>query len=193
VPLLWRGEHCRLLAALRTGVPGPVALLCDDAGAHEILPVLAYLTGTCGRDVLLFCAGPGQAPAWPARGPLAVRAEAVALAPIDAFFNPATWAGRRPAMVLEHARPDAALAAREVALRAGIAHLRFGDAAAPAVVPTAPAMSYRTRGFVSTALVLALLHRRDGAVPRDSGAPEEYGRDAGWARLWGELGRLLAA
>jgi hypothetical protein len=95
--------------------------------------------------------------------------------------------------VLEHARPAAALPVRELALRAGIAHLRFGDAGAPAVVSTAPAMSFRAGGFVATALVLSLLHRREGAVPPNTGAAEEYGRDAGWARLWGEIGRLVAA
>ena len=193
VPLLWRGEDSRLLAALRAGAPGPVALICEDATAHAIVPVLACLTGMLGRAVALFCPAPDTPPAWPTTGPLAVRTEAVTLAPLEAFFAPATWATRRPAFILEHGRPRAALPAREVALRAGIAHLRFGDAGAPAVVSTAPAMSYRTRGFVSTALVLALLHRRDGAVPPNTGAPEEYGRDAGWARLWGELGRLVAA
>jgi hypothetical protein len=192
VPLLWRGEESRLLAALRTGAPGPVALICEDAAAHAILPVLAYLTGSCGRRVTVFCP-PAPRPDWPESGPLAVRAEAVSLAPIEAFFAAATWARERPAFVLEHARPGAALAARELALRAGIAHLRFGDTAAPAVVSSAPAMSFRTRGFVSTALVLSLLHRRDGAVPPNTGGPEEYGRDAGWARLWGELGHLVAA
>jgi hypothetical protein len=192
VPLLWRGEDSRLLAALRAGRPGPVALLCEDATAHAILPVLAFVTGPCARDVTLFCP-PGVSPDWPACGPLAVRAEAVAIAPIEAFFAPATWARHRPAFVLEHARPAAALPVRELALRAGIAHLRFGDAGAPAVVSGAPAMSFRTGGFVSTALVLSLLHRRDGAVPRNTGAAEEYGRDAGWARLWAELGRLVAA
>lgn len=192
VPMLWRGEESRLLAALRAGPPGPVALICEDPAAEGILPVLAYLTRSCGRMVTLFCP-PAQRPAWPETGPLAVRAEAVTFAPLESFFSPATWARQRPAFVLEHARPGAALAAREVTLRTGIAHLRFGDPAAPAVVSPAPAMSFRTRGFVSTALVLALLHRRDGAVPPNTGASEEYGRDAGWARLWGELGRLLAA
>ena len=193
VPLLWRGEESRLLAALRGAPAGPVALICEDPGAREVVPVLACLTGMLGREVALFCPAPPAAPSWPDSGPLAVRAEAVRLAPIDAFFAPASWAIRRPAFVLEHGRPAAALPAREVALRAGIAHLRFGDPAAPAVVSTAPAMSYRTRGFVSTALVLGLLHRHEGEAPPNTGAAEEYGRDAGWARLWGELGRLLAA
>lgn len=192
-PLLWRGEESRLLAALRGAPPGPVALICADAAARDILPVLACLTVLLGREVALFCDHPPAAPAWPASGPLAVRAEAVAVAPLADFFTPATWATRRPAFILEHGRPATSLPAREVALRAGIAHLRFGDAGAPAVVSTAPAMSYRTRGFVSTALVLSLLDRRAGAVPPHTGAAEEYGRDAGWARLWGELGRLVAA
>ncbi|WP_230164150.1 glycosyltransferase family 4 protein [Roseomonas sp. CECT 9278] len=192
-PLLWRGEESRLLAALRGSPPGPVALICADVAARDILPVLACLTGLLGREVTLFCPPAATPPAWPTSGPLAVRAEAVTRAPLAAFFAPASWATRRPAFILEHGRPRAALPAREVALRAGIAHLRFGDDSAPAVVPTAPAMSYRTRGFVSTALVLSLLDRRDGTVPPNTGAPEEYGRDAGWARLWGELGRLVAA
>ncbi|BDG71997.1 glycosyltransferase [Roseomonas fluvialis] len=193
IPLLWRGEDSRLLAALRSGAPGPVALLCEDASAQPILPVLAFLTGPCERNVTLFCPPTAVPPAWPTTGPLAVRAEAVAFAPVEAFFAAATWARHRPAFVLEHGRPEAALPVRELALRAGIAHLRFGDAGAPAVVSTVPAMSFRTGGFVSTALVLSLLHRRDGAVPANTGAAEEYGRDAGWARLWGELGRLTAA
>ena len=193
VPLLWRGDDSRLLAALRRDVPGPVALLCEDAAAPAILPVLAFLTGPCARDVTVFCTSPDTPPVWPDSGPLAIRPESVRLAPLGAFFLPATWTAHRPAFVIEHARPSAALPARELALRAGIAHLRFDDAAAPRVVSTAPAMSYRTGGFVSTALVLSLLHRRDGAVPPNTGAAEEYGRDAGWARLWGELGRLIAA
>jgi hypothetical protein len=192
VPLLWRGEESRLLAALRAGAPGPAALLAADPAAPEVLPVLACLTGMLGRPVRLFCPG-GAAPPWPARGPLAVAAERVAVAPLGAFFDPGQWAQARPAFVLEHGRPGGPLPVREVALRAGIAHLRFGDPGAPEVVPTAPAMSYRTRGFVSTALVLGLLHRRAGGAPPNTGAAEEYGRDAGWARLWGELGRLLAA
>lgn len=193
MPLLWRGEESRLLATLRGGTPGPVALLCEDPSAREVVAVLACLTGMLGREVALFCPPAAAAPTWQASGPLAVRTEAVRIAPIEAFFTPASWAARRPAFVLEHGRPAAALPAREVALRAGIAHLRFGDAGAPAVVSTAPAMAYRTGGFVSTALVLSLLHRRDGAAPPNTGAAEEYGRDAGWARLWGELGRLVAA
>jgi hypothetical protein len=164
-----------------------VALIADDPSAPVILPVLACLTGMLGRQVTLFCPARDGAPAaWPVAGPLAVQAGAVTLAPLDAFFAPASWARHRPAFVLEHGHPRAALPAREVALRAGIAHLRFGDRS----VPTAPAMSYRTRGFVSTALVLSLLHRRKGGVPPNTGAAEEYGRDAGWARMWGELGRL---
>jgi hypothetical protein len=193
VPLLWRGEECRLLTALRAAPPGPVALLADDPAAPAILPILAYLTATLGREVALFCPDPAALPAWPAEGPLAPRAGAVSAAPIAAFFAPATWARRRPAFVLEHRSPGASLPAREVALRAGIAHLRFDDPAAPAAVSTAPAMSFRTRGFVSTALVLGLLDRRGAGVPANAGAPEEYGRDAGWARIWGEIGRLLAA
>jgi hypothetical protein len=194
VPLLWRGEESRLLLALRGSTPGPVALICDDPAAREILPVLACLTVMLGRAVVLFC--PSQAaatPAWPTSGPLAVRLDAVSRAPVEAFFAPATWADHHPAFVLEHGRPAGALPAREVALRAGIAHLRFGDPGAPELVPTTPAMSYRTRSFVSTALVLSLLHRRQGAAAPNTGAAEEYGRDAGWARLWGELGRLVAA
>jgi glycosyltransferase involved in cell wall biosynthesis len=193
VPLLWRGEDSRLLAALRAATPGPVALLCEDAAAPAILPVLACLTGMLRREVVLFCPSPETLPAWPSSGPLAVRAEAVSAAPIDAFFAPESWARRRPAFVVEHRQPRASLPAREVALRTGIPHLRFDDPIAPVVVSTVPAMSYRTRGFVSTALVLGRLDRFDGAVPLNAGAAEEYGRDAGWARLWGELGRLLAA
>ncbi len=193
VPLLWRGEECRLLAALRASEPGPVALLAEDPAAPAILPVLAHVTGTLGRDVVLFCPDPAALPPWPEAGPLAPRRGAVSAEPLATFFAPATWARRRPAFVLEHRSPAASLPAREVALRAGIAHLRFDDPAAPAVVSTAPAMSFRTRGFVSTALVLGLLDRRGDEVPVNAGAAEEYGRDAGWARIWGEIGRLLAA
>jgi len=195
VPLLWRGEESRLLAALRGGAAGPVALLAEDAAAPMLRPVLAYLTTTLGRDVRIFAAEPEgrAAPAWPAAGPLAVRADRVSRAPLAAYFEAATWAQARPAFVVEHGRPDGALPAREIALRAGIAHLRIGDPAAPEVVAAGPARSYRTRGFVSAALVMAALHRHQAAPGEQPGAAEEFARDAGWARIWAEIGRLLAA
>ncbi len=195
VPLLWRGEDSRLLAALRTGKAGPVALLAEDAAARELVPVLACLTTMFKRQVRLFAASgaAAAAAAWPAAGPLAVRAEQVSIEPLGSFFTPQAWSEARPAFVVEHGRPAGSLPAREVTLRARIRHLRLGDPAAPDVVPTGPAMSYRARSFVSAALVLASLDRQDGQVPPAAGAEEEYARDAGWARLWGELGRLLAA
>lgn len=195
VPLLWRGEESRLLAALRSAEDGPVALLAEDAAADALRPVLAYLTTTLGRDVRIFAAhpAPDAVPAWPAAGPMAVAAERVSLARLGEYFEAATWARARPAFVVEHGRPEAALPAREVALRAGIAHLRIGDPAAPDIVRAEPALSYRTRGFVSAALALSALHRRRGALPEHAAAAEEFGRDAGWARIWGEIGRLLAA
>lgn len=192
VPLLWRGEDSRLLAALREGPEGPVALITDDPAAPEVGAILACLTTLHGRSVCLF-APEGPLPDWPATGPLAVRAEAVSHAPQAAFFAPATWSGLRPAFVVEHGRPPGALPAREVALRAGLRHLRFADPAAPAVASTAPAMSYRARGVLSAGLVLAAMHRDAGDPPEHTTAAEEYGRDAGWARIWGEIGRLLAA
>jgi hypothetical protein len=117
----------------------------------------------------------------------------VSLEPLAGFFDPASWAGARPAFVVEHGRPAGCLPARELSLRAGLPHLRVGDPGAPEAVSTAPSMSYRTRGFVSAALVLAALHRQDAPPPAHATAAEEFGRDAGWARIWGELGRLLAA
>ncbi|GGJ28555.1 glycosyltransferase [Neoroseomonas lacus] len=194
VPLLWRGEESRLLAALRGGAPGPVAMLVEDITAPDLLPVLAYLTTALGRKVTIFA--PDRAvplPDWPNDGPLAVRREAIARADVADFFDPKFWNRRRPVFVVEHGRAAATRPAREVALRAGIAHLRFGDPAAPDAVSTAPAMAYRTRHFISTALVLATLDRQNGAATEAGGAAEEFGRDAGWARIWGEIGRLLAA
>lgn len=194
-PLLWRREESRLLAALRAAPPGPVALLAETPGAADLVPVLAYLTGTLRRGVRLFAATPGAAlpEAWPTAGLLAIRQSAVSLAPLAAFFDPATWRQARPAFVVERGHLPQARPAREVALRAGIAHLRISDPSAPAVLPPAPAMSYRARSFVSAALAMAELDSRGAAVPANAGAAEEYGRDAGWARIWGELGRLLAA
>jgi hypothetical protein len=194
VPLLWRGEECRLLAAWRGGGAGPVALLAEDIAAPEILPVLAHLTTTLGRRVTVFTPeGAVALPDWPQDGPLAVRCEAIARAGMADFFEPKTWSRQRPAFIVEHRRPAATRPAREVALRAGIAHLRFGDPAAPDVVSTAPALSHRTRHLVSTALVLGMLDRCDGSPAEAGDAAEEFGRDAGWARIWGEIGRLLAA
>lgn len=194
LPLLWRGEESRLLAALRAAPPGPVALLAETPAAPDLVPILAHLTGALGREVRLFAASAAALPAdWPAAGPLAIRREAVSLAPLAAFFAPATWREARPAFVVERGHMPAARPAREVALRAGIAHLRIGDPAAPPVLPRVPAMSYRARGFVSAALAMAMLDRRGAEVPPNAGAAEEYGRDAGWARIWRELGRLLAA
>jgi len=192
VPLLWRGEESRLLAALRHGAPGPVALITEDPAAPELGAMLACLTTLHGHNVQLF-APEGPLPDWPATGPLAVPAASVSHAPIGAFFAPATWARHRPAFVVEHGRPFAALPAREMALRAGIRHLRFGDPAAPAVAATGPAMSYRARSLISATLILAAMHRSQEEPPEHTTAAEEYGRDAGWARIWGELGRLLAA
>jgi hypothetical protein len=193
VPLLWRGEDSRLLAALRGRTPGPVALLAEDPSAAELTPVLAYLTTTLGRAVTIFAPDGAAWPEWPAEGPLAVRREAVSHAPTAAFFDPRHWHGHQPAFVIEHARPAATRPAREIALRAGIAHLRIGDETAPPVVSTGPALAYRTCSFISAALVMAALHRRTGMGTEPDDAAEEYGRDAGWARIWGELGRLLAA
>lgn len=195
VPMLWRGEESRLLAALRTAPPGgAVALLAAEASAPALLPVLAYLTTTLGREVALFVTDPAAPlPDWPAEGPLAVRRERIAVAGLDTVFDPQRWQRRRPAFFVEHGRPAAARPAREIALRTAIPHLRFGEATAPEVVSTAPALSYRAGGFISAALVLAALHRRAAQPPAAEQAAEEFGRDAGWARLWAELGRLLAA
>ncbi|MBW6396496.1 glycosyltransferase [Roseomonas sp. HJA6] len=194
VPLLWRGEESRLLAALRTAPPGgPAAVLAADASAPALLPVLAFLTTALGRQVALFVANPEAGlPNWPQDGPLTVRGEMIALAGLDAAFDPHRWRGRRPAFFVEHGRTSAARPAREVALRSGIAHLRFGEATAPEVVSTAPALSYRAGGVVSTALVLATLDRQAEEAAATGDAAEELGRDAGWARLWSEFGRLLA-
>ncbi|MEO3475451.1 glycosyltransferase [Roseomonas sp. CAU 1739] len=193
VPLLWRGEDSRLLAAMRQGAPGgPVALLAEDAAAADLVPLLAFLTTTLGREVTIF-APEARVPDWPSDGPLAVRRAAISMAaPTDAF-DPARWQRRRPAFFIEHGRPAAARPAREIALRAGIAHLRSGDAAAPDAVSTAPAHGYRARGFVSAALVLAMLHHRAELPAAGADAAEELGRDAGWAHIWGQLSRLLAA
>lgn len=193
VPLLWRGEDSRLLAALRGAPQGPVALLTEDPDSPALPPILACLTGMLGREVRIFTPS-GAAPArpWPDSGPLAVWRDAVTYAPLAAFFDAGSWARHRPAFIVEHGRPAAARAAREVALRAGIRHLRFADPSAPPAVSTAPAMSYRANGFVSAALVLSALHRQSGHAAAGPGIAEEYGRDAGWARMWTELGRLLA-
>ena len=195
VPLLWRGEDSRLLAALRSAPPdGPVALLTERAAEPALLPVLAYLTATLNRDVALFVADPEEPlPDWPRNGPLAVCRERVALAGLDTAFDPRRWQRRRPVFFVEHGRPPGARPAREIALRSGIPHLRFGEATAPEVVSAAPRASYRAGGFVSTALVLATLDRRTGEPAVSGEAAEEFGRDAGWARLWGELRLLLAA
>lgn len=194
VPLLWRGEDSRLLAALRGGAPGPVALLAEDPAAPALLPLVAFITATLGRELRIFAGnGATRLPDWPAAGPLAPRPGGVSLAPLPAFLDPASWAGTRPAFVVEHGRPAACQPARELCLRTGIAHLRVEDPGAPEVIATAPALAYRARGFVSAALALAALHRQDGAPPHQAAAAEEFGRDAGWARIWGELGRLLAA
>lgn len=194
VPLLWRGEESRLLAALRGGPPGPVALLAEDIAAPALLPVLAYLTSALRRRVTLFTADQATPmPDWPTEGPLAVRREAITRAGSKDFFDPKFWSRQRPVFIVEHGRATAVRPAREVALRAGIAHLRFDDAGAPDVVSTQPAMAYRTRHFISTALALSALDRLNGASVEAGGAAEEFGRDAGWARIWGEIGRLLAA
>ena len=132
-------------------------------------------------------------PDWPSEGILAVRRAAVTrTAPADAF-DPVRWQRRRPAFFIEHGRPAVARPAREVALRSGIAHLRIGDAAAPDVVSTEPALCYRARSFVSAALVMTMLHHRADLPTAHQDAAEELGRDAGWAHIWGVLGRLLAA
>ncbi len=193
-PLLWRGEDSRLLAALRRAPAGPVALLTEDPGAVELRPILAYLTTALGRVVTLFVPdGVAALPEWPADGPLAVQQDAISCATMAAFFDPQTWRHERPAFVVEHGRPATSRPAREIAMRAGIAHLRIADPSAPGVVSTRAALTYRTRGFVSAALVMAALHRRDGDASGTDDAAEELGLDAGWARIWSELGRLLAA
>lgn len=191
MPLLWRGEDSRLLAALRTGPEGPVALLAEDPAAPDLVPVLAFLTTTLGRKVRLFTAAEAPpAQSWPRSGPLAVRAEGLSFSPVEAFFDPESWAQSRPAFIVEHGRPPRTMSAREMALRAGIPHLRIADPAAPPVISTAPALSYRTNGFLQAALVLNALHHRAATGPAPA---EDYERDAGWARLWRELARLLAA
>ncbi|MBB5690017.1 hypothetical protein FHS88_002143 [Roseomonas alkaliterrae] len=188
-PLLWRGEESRLLAALRGGRPGPVAILAADAGAPGLLPILAFATGTLGRSVILFAPG-GQPPSGPASGPLAIRPGSVSLAPAAAFLDPATWRGRRPAFVVEHGRPPGAGPVRELALRAGIAHLRTADPGAPEVLAIPPGPSARARGLASAALAMAA-YDRAAETPPDGAAAEEFARDAGWARIWAELGRLI--
>jgi len=190
VPMLWRGEDSRLLAALRTAPPdGPVALLAADATAPALLPVLAQLTGTLGRSVALFTDHmPADPPAWPEAGPLAVRRDAVSIEPMAAVFDPGRWRRHRPAFFVEHRRPASARPAREVAQRAGIAHLRFDDPLAPEAVPIGPALTYRTRGLVSTALVLGVLHRMTPEMVPTEQRDTELSRDAGWARIWSELG-----
>ncbi len=194
VPMFWRGEDSRLLAALRGAAPGPVALLAEDLAAPDLVPVLAYLTTTLGRAVRIFTRdATGPLPDWPTEGPLSVRCDGISRAESAAFFDPRSWRQQRPAFIVEHGRSAVTRPAREIALRCRIAHLRIGDPAAPDVVSTAPALAYRTRNFISAALVLAALDRRDGAPPELNDATEEFGRDAGWARIWGEIGRLLAA
>ncbi|MBR0649936.1 glycosyltransferase [Roseomonas terrae] len=193
VPLLWRGEDSRLIAALRGGADGPVALLAEDPAAPDLLPVLACLTAAQRRAVTIFAPDGAAMPDWPTDGPLAVRREAISLAATGAFFDPGGWNGRRPAFIVELGRPARTRPAREIALRAGIPHLRIGDPAAPDVVSTAPALAYRTRSFVSAALVMAALDRRAGIPAEASDAAEEFGRDAGWARIWAEVGRVMAA
>lgn len=189
VPLLWRGEDSRLLAALRGGRPGPVAILAADAAAPDLLPILAFVTGTIGRPVVLFAAG-GALPPGPPSGPLAIRPGTISLAPLAEAFDPGSWRGRRPAFVVEHGRPAGAEPAREIALRAGIPHLRIADPAAPKVVPIPPGPSARARGLASAALVMAAFDRGAG-TGQDTAAAEEFARDAGWARIWAELGRLV--
>ncbi|MBP0463163.1 glycosyltransferase [Roseomonas sp. PWR1] len=191
VPLLWRGEDSRLLASLRATPRGPVALLTRRPDAPDLLPLLAFLTRVQGRQLRLFHAGEAP-PSWPASGPLAVRTEAIQLLPIDAFFRAATWSAGGPGCIIEHGRPTTSVA-REVALRAGIPHLSVADPAAPAVAKAQPSLSGRARGFVSAALLLAALDRDVDWREADRTLAVEYGQDAGWARIWRELGDLVAA
>ncbi len=191
VPLLWRGEDSRLLAALRSGRRGPVALLADRADGPALVPLLAFLTGSEGRKVRLFHAGE-TLPDWPRNGQLAVPADAVTAAPVAEFFRPSTWAEGAPICVIEHGRP-AGCATREAALRAGVPYLSYGDPAAPPVLDEPGASSARVRGFAAAALHLAALGR---AAPRsgpDPAVAREFGQDAGWARMWREIGDLVAA
>jgi glycosyltransferase involved in cell wall biosynthesis len=190
VPLLWRGEESRLLAALRSGRRGPVALLAERADAPGLLPLLAFLTLAEGREVLLFHGG-AALPDWPRNGPLAVRADAVLGAPVAAFFRPATWAEGAPVVVVEHGRPSGC-AAREAALRAGLPYLSYGDPAAPPVLEHPGAPCARVRGFAAAALHLAALGRAVPPSGTDPALAREFGQDAGWARMWREIGDLAA-
>lgn len=189
VPLLWRGEESRLLAALRSARRGPVALLAARADAPALLPLLAFLTGAEGREVRLFHAG-GALPDWPRSGPLALPADAVAGAPVADFFRPATWAEGAPVVVIEHGRPGGG-AAREAALRAGLPYLSYGDPAAPPVLEHPGASTARVRGFAAAALHLAALRRAGTPPGADPAVAREFGQDAGWARMWREIGDLV--
>lgn len=190
VPLLWRGEDSRLLAALRSRRRGPVALLAERADTPALLPLLAFLTGAEGHEVRLFHAG-GALPDWPRNGPLALRAEAVTGAPLAEFFQPGTWAAAAPTCVVEHGRP-AGCAVREAALRAGLPYLSYGDPAAPPVLEEPGASCARARGFAAAALHLASLGRAVPAAGPDAAVMREFGHDAGWARMWREIGDLVA-
>ncbi|MBR0678459.1 hypothetical protein GXW77_20010, partial [Roseomonas alkaliterrae] len=94
------------------------------------------------------------------------------------------------AFVVEHGRPPGAGPVRELALRAGIAHLRTADPGAPEVLAIPPGPSARARGLASAALAMAA-YDRAAETPPDGAAAEEFARDAGWARIWAELGRLI--
>ncbi len=190
VPLLWRGEESHLLAALRSRRRGPVALLAARADAPALLPLLAFLTATEGREVRLFHAG-GPVPDWPRHGALAMRADAISDAPLATFFRPETWADGAPACVVEHGRPGGC-AAREAALRAGVPYLSYGDPAAPPTVEQPGAACARARGFAAAALHLAALGRAGPRSAPDPAVARELGQDAGWARLWREIGDLAA-
>ena len=186
----------RKLVPIATAVADPDRTMPTGATVgHVLLQIVTVALGsTLGREVALFVGDPAAPlPEWPESGPLAVRRKAVTVAGLDAAFDPRRWQRRRPAFFVEHGRAPAARPAREIALRSGIPHLRFGETSAPEVVSTAPALTYRVGGFVSAALVLAALHRRAGQPPVIDEATEEFGLDAGWARLWGELGQLVAA
>lgn|GEM_PF-2192246 len=193
LPFLWRAEGSALIAALQAGRPGRVALLLPDVGGDAALvPVLAHLTTTLGLAVDLYLDDPGRAlPGFPVEGPLAIAADAVRRRPLDAFFDPATHGRERPRFVVEFGRRLAAAAAREVTMRAGIPHLRLFDEALPRVA-SGPALRQRARGFVAAALAMAAMKREGEQLAElvRTGRTEELSRDAGWARLWHEVGRL---
>ncbi len=151
VPLLWRGEESRLLTALRGAPPGPVALICEDATAREVLPVLACLTGMLGREVTLFCPSPpaprhGRHPArWacaprPFASPRSRPSSRRPAGPPGA--PPSWWSTAAPAPPCRHARSRCARASR-ICASAIRARRRWSRPRRPC--PIAPGASFRPR------------------------------------------------